>query len=57
MTKKVEVKTQYLVWTIVTITQSLGLPEVLPDRNVISMAEMQENWQVSKARKINEVFG
>jgi hypothetical protein len=41
--------TEYLVWTIVKSDSEIDRDEV-----VVSMAEMQENWQVSKAKEIKQ---
>jgi hypothetical protein len=40
---------EYLVWTIVKSDSEIDRDEV-----VVSMAEVQKNWQVSKAKEIKQ---
>jgi hypothetical protein len=43
-----EIRTMYLVWALVTTVRNDGMPEDLTKENIIGMAEIQDNWQVSE---------
>jgi hypothetical protein len=43
-----EIRTMYLVWALVTTVRNDGMPEDLTKDNIIGMADIQNNWQVSE---------